>query len=115
MGAIGNLIGKVVVGIGTVLSLIPVTAPVGIAVAAAGVAVANANPTSTDAVSNATMTTAAKLVTTSQTIAATSAAAAGKSVINVSGILNWIQSNIVLVLGIIAGIIFLPKLLKHRR
>jgi hypothetical protein len=115
MGALGNIIGKVVVGIGTVLSLIPVTAPVGVAVAAAGVALANANPTSNDSVSNAATQTATKLVSTSQLVNASATAAAGGSVINLSSIMTWLKSNWLLVAGIIAGIIFLPKLLKRRR
>jgi hypothetical protein len=108
-----EILGDIFIGAGTVLSLIPGVGPlIGAPIAAAGVGIRGTS--SIDSVSNAASQTAAQLVNTSQTIAATTAAASGKSVINVTGILNWIQSNIVLVLGIIAGIIFLPKLLKRR-
>jgi len=115
MGKLGQILGDVVVGAGTVLSLIPGIGPlIGAPVASVGVGLIKANTSSTDPVSNAAAQTAAQLTNTSQLINATSTAAAGGSVINVSGIITWIKSNLVLVIGIIAGIIFLPKLLKRR-
>jgi hypothetical protein len=99
-------------GIGSVLSVIPVVGPiVGGAIIAAGASVPLSNKSSVDAVSNGAAVLGAAL-NNANSYTTTST---GGSVINVNSILTWIQTNLLLIVGVISAIIFLPKLFKRSR
>jgi hypothetical protein len=99
-------------GIGSVLSVIPVVGPlVGGAIIAAGAAVPVSNSNSADAVSNGAAVLGAALNNANSY----GVTATGGSVINVNSILTWVQTNLLLIVGVVSAIIFLPKLFKRSR
>ncbi|MGD0340267.1 MAG: hypothetical protein ABSA76_00965 [Bacteroidales bacterium] len=104
-------IGKILMGAGTVLSIIPAVGPlIGAPVIAAGAAMsANANGTQDTVTASA-----------NNLLAAISGANASSSAVNtsltMSGITTWIKNNMLLVLAVAGGIIlFVFKPFKHKR
>lgn len=110
-------IGKgALIGLGTVLSIIPAVGPiVGGGLIATGAAIPTKPKTgtvSTDPVNNAAAALGAALGNAS---AYNTITQPGGTAINANGVLVWFQTNFKLVAGIVAGIILLVVLFRKKR